>query len=162
MDIAFDYAILGGIIAAFVMVVAMYAGRIMGLATDMIRVIGLMFVPEEKAGAVYAVGFVVHFLTGAVFGIVYAVLFHAIAAVPVISIAATAGALFGILHGLSIGAILGFMPAFHPRMGVGEAVAPPGFFGRNVGLAMPVGLIILHVIYGAIVGVVYGTRYLVF
>lgn len=161
MDIAFDYAIIGGLVASLIMVVAMYAGRIMGLSTDMIRVLGLMAVSEDKPKAVYGMGFLIHFAMGALFGIAYAILFHAVAAVPHSGIAAATGAIFGVLHGLSVGAVLGFMPQFHPRMGPGELVAEPGFFGRNVGVAMPVALVVLHVLYGAIVGAVYGSAFMI-
>ena len=99
MDIAFDCAIIGGLVASLVMVVAMYAGRIMGLSTDMIRVLGLMAVSEDKPRVVYGMGFLIHFTMGVLFGIVYAVLFHAIAAVPHSGIAAATGAMFGVLHG---------------------------------------------------------------
>jgi hypothetical protein len=158
--LAFDYAIVGGLVAALLMVIAMYAGRIMGLSTDMIRVLGLFVVSEDQPNLVYAVGFVLHFLMGAVFGIIYAILFHAVAAVPHSGIAALTGALFGVLHGLTIGALLGFMPRFHPRMGSGQALAVPGFFGHNIGIGTPVVLVLLHVVYGAAVGAIYGTAFL--
>lgn len=42
-----------------------------------------------------------------------------------------------------------------PRMGEGKVLPPPGFFGKNYGGMIPFGIIMLHLVYGAIVGAIY-------
>ncbi|MBA2663213.1 MAG: hypothetical protein H0U74_13050 [Bradymonadaceae bacterium] len=155
--IVWSQAILAGFVATALMTIAMYAGKIMGLSMDMPRAIGLMFVDETHPTAVYGVGMVLHFAIGCLFGVVYALIFHLIGAGTAIGATAGAGIVIGIIHGLGLGAALGVIPAVHPRMGVGELIEPPGFFGRNYGMSMPLGIVVLHVIFGGVLGVVYGS-----
>lgn len=156
MEIFWGQAILAGIVGTALMTLAIFAGKIMGLATDMVRVLGLLVFSEDSPrGAIYGVGLVIHFAFGAVFGIVYAILFTAVGAATLVGAAAAWGMLFGALHGLAVGASLGALPAVHPRMGDGAVLQAPGFFGRNIGVAMPTALLLLHIIYGVSAGVVY-------
>ena len=159
MEIYWGEAVLAGVVGAALMAVAMLAGKVMGLATDIIRVIGLFFfAPEASKALIYGVGLVVHFAVGAVFGIVYAILFTAVGVQNVIGLAGLWGILFGVLHAMVIGALAGILPAVHPRMSTGGGpgeLRAPGVFGRNIGVAMPVALILLHVIYGVTAGLFY-------
>jgi hypothetical protein len=82
------------------------------------------------------------------------------------------GALFGVLHGILGGLLMGMIPAMHPRMRGGvesgrvEQVGgpsdgalllkPPGVFAKNYGSATPPGVLMVHVAYGLVVGLVYG------
>jgi hypothetical protein len=82
------------------------------------------------------------------------------------------GALYGIAHGIIGGLVMGMIPAMHPRMRGGiesdqvEQVGgpldgslllkPPGMFARNYGSATPPGVLMVHVAYGLVVGLVYG------
>ena len=155
MEILWGYAVAAGIIGTALMTLAIYAGKLMGLASDMVRMLGLAFVNEDKPRRVYGVGLVVHFSIGALFGIMYAILLTAMGAVLMVGTAAAWGAIFGALHGVTVGGVLGALPAVHPRMGSGQVIEAPGFFGRNIGVGMPVALIILHIIYGVTAAVVY-------
>jgi hypothetical protein len=77
------------------------------------------------------------------------------------------GAVIGIAHGLLAGIAMAMLPAMHPRMHAGATpvlaaasgspveLAPPGFFAQNYGAATPPGVVLAHVIYGLIVGLVY-------
>lgn len=155
MEISWFHAIFAGILGTALMTLAIVAGRIMGLATDMVRVLGLMFVPETRPRQAYVVGLIVHFVIGGMFGIVYALLLTATGAVQFVGAAAAYGAMFGVLHGVGVGVALGAIPAVHPRMGTGEVLQAPGFFGRNMGLGMPVAMILLHIIYGVAASLFY-------
>lgn len=155
MDIMWSQAILAGIFGTALMTLAIYAGKIMGLRSDMVEILGLAFVRPEKRRRVYAVGLIVHFGFGVIFGIVYALLLTAVGVATVVGAAAAWGAVFGAMHGLVVGAGLGALPAVHPRMGNGQVLQEPGFFGRHIGVGMPVALIWLHVIYGVAAAVVY-------
>lgn len=158
MEIIWSQAVLAGLLGAALMALAMFAGKIMGLASDMVKVIGLFFFPPESSRVlIYGVGLGVHFLVGAGFGIVYAVLFTGVGTQMLIGPSAMWGILFGALHGVAIGSLAGLLPAVHPRMGTGPSAVlqAPGFFGRNIGLGMPTALILLHIIYGVTAGIVY-------
>lgn len=157
MEIIWSQAILAGLIGAALMALGMLAGRVMGLSTDMVRMMGLFFVREESSPAVIrGVGILTHFVMGALFGIVYAILFTSVGVATSVGSAAIWGILFGALHGVAIGAILGALPVLHPRMGsAGAALESSGFFGHRIGLGMPVALILLHMIYGVTAGVIY-------
>jgi|SRR5690554_5577349 len=155
MEIVWTQAVLAGVVGVALMTMAMVAGRVMGLSTNMVRAIGLLFVPQKDTRLVYLVGGAAHLVMGALFGVAYAVLLTLVGAAEVLGAAASWGALFGALHGVAVGAGMGALPAIHPRMGSGEVLSAPGFFGRNVGVGMPVFVIILHVIYGVVAAVVY-------
>ncbi len=145
-------AIWAGIIATAVMTVLMYLGKAMGMPMDMPRMLGLMFVGPDRSGAVYGLGRVVHFMMGVVFAVVYALLFDAFGIDP----NWLWGAVFGAVHGVIAGMVFGMMPAMHPRMGRGEVLEAPGRFGGNYGAMVPMGVLLLHVVFGAVVGWVYG------
>ena len=155
MEILWEYAVAAGLIGTALMTVAIVAGKLMGLASDMVRILGLAFVSEEHPRRVYGVGLIVHFAFGALFGILYAVALTAVGAAGLVGMAAAWGAVFGALHGVAVGGALGALPVVHPRMGSGQVLQPPGFFGRDIGVGMPVALILLHIIYGVTAGVVY-------
>ncbi len=148
-------AILAGFIGTALMTISMYSGKIMGLSMDMPRAIGLMFVDKDSKG-LYAVGLIVHFIIGAVFAIVYALIFWLVGATQSIGMLAIWGTVLGAVHGVGIGAVMGVMPQLHPRTGPGMAIEPPGYFGKNYGMAMPLGIVIMHMIFGGVFAVVYG------
>ncbi len=62
------------------------------------------------------------------------------------------GILLGGLHALAAGAAL-------PWLARGARCAPdgvhPGFFGRNLGAATPIAIVLAHVLYGGLLGYVY-------
>ena len=49
---------------------------------------------------------------------------------------------------------MGMIPLMHPRMP--DPVMPPGFFMSNLGTIGPIAVFMLHLVYGAIVGAMYG------
>ncbi len=64
--------------------------------------------------------------------------------------------MFGAAHGVIAGMAFGIMAAMHPRMGRGEVIEAPGPFGGNYGSMVPMGVLLLHAVFGAVVGWVYG------
>jgi len=146
-------AVLAGLLATAVMTVLMYLGKAMGMPMDMPRMLGLMFVGPDSSGVVYGLGLAVHFMMGVIFAVVYAVLFDALG----VDADWLWGAVFGAVHGVIAGMAFGMMPAMHPRIGPGEVLAAPGPFGVRYGSAVPTGVILLHVVFGAVIGRVYGS-----
>jgi hypothetical protein len=102
-----------------------------------------------------ALGYVLHFVAGLVFALVYYSIFVAIGASGW-----WLGAVFGLAHAL-FGATVGdaLLPVFHPRMGSPSSGAnssallePPGFLMLNYGAQTPLVSIVAHIAYGALVG----------
>ena len=143
-------AIIAGIVATAVMTVLMTLGKNMGIQMDMPKMLGAMVV-DSGSPIASRLGLVIHFMMGVVFAIVYAGLFD------VLDVDASLiwGAVFGAGHGILAGAALGMMPMMHPRMGAGKELPAPGPFGVELGKMVPIALIAMHVIFGAVVGVVY-------
>ncbi len=151
MQIDWGNAVVAGLVATAVMTALMYMGKAMGMRMDMPRMLGLMFTGPDNTGAVYALGLVAHFMMGILLAIIYAALFSLLG----IDASWLWGAVFGAAHGVIAGMAFGMMPAMHPRMGSGGVLAAPGPFGINYGSMIPVGVMMLHVIFGAVVGWLY-------
>ncbi|MDX3637958.1 hypothetical protein [Streptomyces sp. MB09-02B] len=103
-----------------------------------------------------AIGYLLHFLNGQLFGFGYFAVFLAID-----HSGWWLGALFGLAHGLFAGTALVniLLPLVHPRMGSPLTSAPdvallepPGFLMRNYGPGTPAVTVLAHVGFGAIIG----------
>lgn len=147
-------AILAGLVATGAMTVLMYmAGAMMGMRMDMPMMLGTMLLPP--GGAARAVGLMMHFMMGAIFFAIYALLFDALG---IDSGVVWWAGVFGLGHGVMAGAMMGMMGAVHPRMtsasGTAEVMAP-GAFGTNYGTMAPVAIVLLHVVFGLVGGAIY-------
>jgi hypothetical protein len=151
MTILWGNAIIAGLAGTAVMTVLMYMAKAMGMPMDIPRILGLMFTKPENKTSTYVIGLMTHFVNGAVFAVIYAFLF------TILSLSGwTWGLVFGAVHGIVVGIAMGMMHAVHPNMGPGKELPALGLFARNISSMAPVGLIMLHLVYGAIVGAVYG------
>ena len=165
MGYEFWPAVLAGLAGGLVMTAMMIAMQKAGKTTmDMVLIEGSMFTGDR--GKAKAIGLMMHLVVmGAlVIGSIYALLF---AWLDVDSGNAWwVGAVIGLAHGLLAGVAMAMMPAMHPRMHAGATTAPaaagspvelepPGMFAKNYGAATPPGLVMAHVVYGLIVGLVY-------
>jgi hypothetical protein len=160
MPFEFWPAALAGLVGGMVMSVMIVMMRVAGKTEmDMMYMQGTMF--TAKRGPAMAIGAVTHLvvMSGIVLGSVYALLF------TWLDISAGnawwVGALFGVVHGILGGLAMAMMPAVHPRMGAADSggavtLKPPGLFARNYGSATPPGMVMAHVIYGLVLGAVYG------
>jgi hypothetical protein len=103
-----------------------------------------------------ALGYGLHFVFGLAFAAVYYAVFQAIGF-------ATwwLGIAFGLVHALFAGSALVniILPLVHPRMGTGFSSArsapllePPGFLLLNYGPSTPLVMLVVHAVYGAVVG----------
>ncbi len=115
--------------------------------------LGTIFTPDRDRAR--WVGFLVHLVNGQILGLVYVAIFHALH---------RNGWLFGATLGLAHAAvvllvIVPLMPAFHPRMASVQQgptdtrqIEPPGAFALHYGFTTPLSVIVAHVIFGAIIG----------
>jgi hypothetical protein len=108
------------------------------------------------------IGYVLHFIAGIVFALVYYAVFVAIGRASW-----ALGMLFGLAHALFAGTVLvnAILPVMHPRMATSHSAAnsegllePPGFMLMNYGHATPIVTLLAHLVYGAIVGAMVAAR----
>lgn len=166
-------AILGGLIGGGMMVAVLYMAIWMmpqQMKMNLLLLLGTMLVPVGAAA--YAVGFMAHVMMSVVFGVVHGGLIEATGTSSA-GAGIVYGVLFGLIHALVVGIALGMMPMVHPRLRSGrtkpllafaggppasdeELLDAPGYFGMNYPPATVMGFFMLHVMFGAIVGALYG------
>ena len=146
-----------GFAATIVLTTLTIAFQSLGLTRiDIPFIVGSMFTPDRDRAKV--VGVALHVVNGWVFAIVYALFFENVHA-------ATwwFGALMGALQGVFVVVVLlPVLPGVHPRM-VSDfrgpeptrLLEPPGFLATNYGRKTPLIIILVHSIYGAILGAFY-------
>ncbi len=96
-----------------------------------------------------AFGWIMHFVIGIVLALIYAYwLVDRLAGAPWLR-----GLTFSILPWLVMMVVIApLLPALNPMM----AKMPPGFFLANIGIMAAIGSLIGHLIWGAVLGAVYG------
>jgi hypothetical protein len=148
-------AIAGGFAGTLVLTTALRAANELNLTRiDLPFLLGTAFTSDRTRAK--ALGYVLHFLAGVGFALVYYALFVAID-----SSGWWLGAAFGLAHGLFSGTALVsvLLPLVHPRMGTASTAAtsvallePPGFLMLNYGARTPLVTLVAHTAYGALVG----------
>jgi hypothetical protein len=103
-----------------------------------------------------AIGYLLHFLAGLVFALIYYAVFTVIG-----RSGWGLGALFGLGHAVfaSTALVNVLLPVLHPRMGTPFTAAnstpllePPGFLMLNYGRSTPLVTLLTHLAYGTLVG----------
>lgn len=132
-------AIVAGLAGTAVMTVLMYLAPRMGMpGMDMPKMLGTMFITREETAT--AVGLVIHFMMGAIFAVIYALLWS----LGVGSATWWWGLIFGAVHGLIAAGMMPIMLRMHPR--------PPEM---SFGPVMIAGVLMAHLVYGLVVALVY-------
>jgi hypothetical protein len=148
-------SIAGGFAGTLVLTTALRAANELNLTRiDLPFLLGTAFTSDRTRAK--AVGYLLHFLAGVAFALIYYMVFVAID-----SSGWWLGAAFGLAHGLFSGtALVGvLLPLVHPRMGTPSTAAtsvallePPGFLMLNYGARTPLVTLVAHTAYGALVG----------
>jgi len=99
-----------------------------------------------------ALGWVIHFMMGVIFAIIYAALWAA----GIGSATLVSGVIFGVVHFLVAGLMMGGMPMMHAGVKAGTVKAPGLYMTANGGMMSFVGGLIGHAVYGLVVALVYG------
>jgi hypothetical protein len=134
MDYDIVAAIVAGLVATGVMLPIMY-------------IMGSMM--SRSSGPLYLMGFMMHFGMGVIYAIVHTSLYQAFGLESELLVW---GLLFGAVHWVV--ASMGMMGSMHPRIRDGE-LAAPGAFLKNYPMMSVVGFLMLHLIFGLVVGSVY-------
>lgn len=148
-------AIAGGFVGTLVLTTALRAGNELNLTrTDLPFLLGTAFTSDRVRAK--ALGYILHFLVGLAFALIYYAVFVAIG-----RSGWWLGATFGLAHGVFAGtALVGtLLPLVHPRMGTRSTAAPsvallepPGFLMLNYGTQTPLVALLAHMAYGTLVG----------
>jgi riboflavin transporter FmnP len=141
-------AIVAGLAGTIVISLLMAMGPRMGMPKMAIwEMLGTMFSPQGNVG----LGWVMHFMMGVIFAIIYAALWAA----GIGSATLLSGVIFGVVHFLVAGLMMGGMPMLHAGIKAGTVQAP-GVLMLNSGVMGFMGGLIGHVVYGLVVALVYG------
>ena len=144
-------AIAGGFAGTLVLTTTLRAANELNLTRmDLPFLLGTAFSTDRTRAK--ALGYILHFLAGLVFALIYYAILHS---------GWWLGAIFGLAHGLFSGTALVniLLPLVHPRMGSPSTAAPSvallepaGFMMLNYGLQTPLVSVVAHVAYGTVVG----------
>jgi hypothetical protein len=149
-------AVAGGFAGTLVLTTALTAASALRLTRmDIPFLLGTTFTDDRSRARI--IGYLLHFVAGVLFALVYLALFQALGRGGW-----ALGTAFGLVHALFAGTALVniLLPAIHPRMGTPFSAAdsapllePPGFMLLNYGRGTPIVTVLAHLAYGAIVGV---------
>ncbi len=149
-------ALAGGFVGTIVLTTGSRLAQELGWTRmDIPLLLGTAFTSDRKRAT--AIGYVLHFANGIAFSLLYGLVFEAIG---------RAGLLLGLALGFVHGAFAGgallnvLLPVVHPRMGTAWTDAreapileQPGFLLSNYGRSTMLLTGVLHLVYGALVGV---------
>ena len=169
MDFEPGWAILAGLVGGAVMAAILYMGIFMlpdQMKMNLFMMLGSMVLPVGAAAIV--IGAMMHAGMSVVFGLIHGAIF---AAADIDSAEAAWGLLFGLVHWAVVGMALGMMPMMHPRMSYKgpriipqaggnsfsqDLLDPPGFYALGYPPMTAMGFLMLHLVFGVIVGALYG------
>ena len=141
-------AVVAGLAGTIVISMLMAMGPVMGMPKMAIwEMLGTMF---SKGGNV-GLGWIMHFMMGVIFAIIYAALWAA----GIGSATLLSGVIFGVVHFVVAGLMMGGMPMMHAGIKAGTVKAP-GVLMLNAGVMGFMGGLIGHTVYGLVVALVYG------
>ncbi|MGC5053325.1 hypothetical protein ACLQ2S_17930 [Micromonospora sp. DT48] len=143
-----------GLVATVALTATLISAQLAGLTRlDLPLVLGTIVTEDPDRARV--IGFLIHLCAGQGFALGYAAAFALLHR-------ATwwLGAVFGLLHvGIALTVILPLLPGVHPRMASQRAgpastavLEPPGVFALNYGYQTPVVAVLVHVVYGIVLG----------
>ncbi len=153
MDYNYPAVVGAGLLAGAIMLIPIYMGRMMmpnQMKMDLLKMLGTMLMPVS--GMTYGVGLVIHAMMSIIFASVHAAFFLWL---DIDSSLALWGLLFGAVHWVMVGIAFGMIKSSTHRGIRDGAVQAPGFFGLNMGMTTAMGILMVHLIYGVLVGTFY-------
>lgn len=152
MDFNIGAAIIAGVVATVVMTIVMYMGRAVmpqQMPMNILHMLGTMM--TRSTGPAYIMGAMMHGVMGIVFALIHVAVFVAFGLEDGLI---AWGILFGVVHWVIVGMGMGMMGTMHPVMRSGDMPAP-GAFAKNLPMINVMGFLMVHVIYGLVVGGLY-------
>ena len=106
---------------------------------------------RQKVIMVYLAGMMVHAVMSIAFALAHVGVYQSL---DLDSNLVAWGLLFGFVHYLIVGVAFGMMPMIHPRIRSGEIQAP-GAYALSSPMATAAGFLMLHLLFGVLVGAFY-------
>ena len=152
MDYSFGAAIAAGVVATVVMTAMLYMGMAMmprQMPMNILYMLGTMM--SRNTMMAYVAGTMMHAMMGIAFALVHTAAFKGL---DLTSALVAWGVLFGFVHYLIVGMGMGMIGTMHPLMRTGQMPAP-GIFVSNLPRMTVMGFLMVHLVYGLVVGVLY-------
>lgn len=141
-------AFTAGVLGAAAMSVLLFIGRQVGMDVSIESMMGTLFLPPGPTA--FWVGLAMHLMISGLIALVYAWAFETVTR----RASAGLGAAFALVHVLIAGVVMGGMiPVVHPL--IPEQMPGPGYFLSNHGSMGTAAFVVLHLVFGAIVGAMY-------
>jgi len=149
------YVIVWGFGATVVLTTLMSASQGMGISRmNLPYMLGSMFTPDRDKAKL--LGFGLHLFIGWAFSFLYGVGFVLLGGPTWWK-----GLIFGFVHAAFVLVVgMSLVPSLHPRMAseqrgptITQRLEPPGFLGLHYGYQTPISLLIAHLVFGVLLGV---------
>ncbi len=149
-----EQALLWGFVATLALTLTMALSQGLRLTRMSVPLLlGTMMTGNMDRAKMY--GFVIHFINGWLFSLLYGLIFFSVG-----SPSWWLGAALGAFHGLFVLAVLiPLLPNVHPRMASAykqpeptSLLEPPGFLVLNYGFTTPIITMLAHILYGLLLG----------
>lgn len=114
---------------------------------DIVGLLNTMFGKPNRT-----LGWIMHFMMGIIFALVYAFLWS----LGIGSPTWWNGLIFGAVHWLVVGVIMGMIPIVHAGIKSGAVQAPGLWMTNNGGMMAFLGGLIGHLVFGLVVALIYG------
>ena len=141
-------AVSAGLAGGGAMTALAWLVRQMGIDMNAEMMLGTMV--SSPGTAAWLIGFAMHMMLSAVIALIYAWGFERVTHRAGVVV----GLGFAVIHVIIAGMVMGMIPAMHPM--IPEQMPAPGAFMANMGATFAALFVIEHLIYGAIVGGIYG------
>jgi len=142
-------AVFSGFIATLVFSMILSMAPKMGLPKmDIVSLLGSMFGKNNPV-----LGWMMHFMMGVVFSLIYAYLWS----LGIGNATWLYGLIFGSVHWLMVGVVMGAIPMMHAGIKSGEVQAPGMWMTNQGGWMAFMGGLIGHMIFGITFGLVYSS-----
>ncbi len=142
-------AFLAGVAGGAAMTVLGAVVRALGMPVNLEMMLGTMFL--APGATAWIAGLIMHLAISGMIALLYALGFERLSH----RAGTGTGALFSLVHIVIGGCAMLALPAMHPM--IPQEMPAPGAFMSGMGLAGVAFFVVEHVMYGAIVGALYGT-----
>jgi len=140
-------AIIAGLVGTMAISMVMAIGPRMGMPKmDIVDMLSTMFGKPN-----HTLGWMMHFMMGVIFALIYAFLWS----LGVGSATWLNGLVFGAVHWLVVGVVMGMIPLMHAGIRSGAVKAPGLWMTNNGGMMAFVGGLIGHLAFGLVVALIY-------
>lgn len=141
-------AVVSGIVGTVIFSMVLILAPKMGMPKmDIVGILGSMFKKEGNP----LFGWLAHFMMGIVFAVIYALLWN----LGIGSPTPVTGLIFGAVHWLIVGMVMGMIPMMHAGIKAGLVKAPGVYMTKQGGVMSFMGGLVGHMIFGLVVALIY-------